>query len=238
MEAMLDNYLEIASKKDLSVIEILDHLIEEEYTTKEATRLEFRTRITGFPVRKTIEQFDFSFQPSVDKKAITELCTLKFLYNAENVIFLGPPGVGKTHLAIALGMEALKAGFIVYYTPAHDLIQKLKQAHHENTLATKLKILCKYKLLIIDEIGYLPFDKEGASLFFQLISRRYEKLSTILTSNKAFSEWDTIFGDNVIAAAILDRLLHHCTTINIKGQSYRLKERQKIGLKTLQQRGD
>jgi len=237
MEAVLDNHLELAAKKNLSVIEILDELVDQEYATKEATKLEFRTRSSGFPVRKTLEQFDFGFQPSIDRKAITELCTLRFMYNAENVIFLGPPGVGKTHLAIALATEALKSGFIVYYTYAHDLIQKLKQANYENTLAKKLKTLCKYKLLIIDEIGYLPFDKEGANLFFQLISRRYDKLSTVLTSNKAFSEWDTIFGDNVIAAAILDRLLHHCTTINIKGQSYRLKERQKIGLNP-QKRGE
>jgi len=230
MEAVLDNYLEIAAKKKQSMIEILDYLFNEEHSTRQERKFEFRTKIAGFPNKKTIEQFDFSFQPSIDKKIIKELCTLKWAYNAENVIFLGPPGVGKTHLAISLGMEAVKAGFLVYYTYAHDLIQKLKKSHSQNNLAKKLRTLCKYKVLIIDEIGYLPFDKDGASMFFQLINKRYETLSTILTSNRAFSEWDTIFGDQVIASAILDRVLHHCTPINIKGQSYRLKDRKRIGL--------
>jgi DNA replication protein DnaC len=230
MEAILDNYLEIANKKNLSIIGILDHLIDQEYSTKETTKAEFRTRVAGFPFRKTFEQFDFSFQPSIDKKIITDLCSLRFVYNAENVIFLGPPGVGKTHLAIALGMEAIRARFSVYYISAHNLMEQLTKANHERNLTKKLQTFCKCKVLIIDEIGYLPFDKQAANLFFQLISKRYEKLSTILTSNKPFSEWDSIFGDNVIASAILDRLLHHCTPVNIKGQSYRLKDRQKTRL--------
>jgi DNA replication protein DnaC len=230
IESMLDNYLEASTNKELSVIQILDYLFEQEYSTKETTKIEFRTRVAGFPFRKTLEQFEFGFQPSIAKADIQELCTLKFVYNAENVVLLGPPGVGKTHLAIALGIEAIKSRFSVYYIPAYNLIQQLKRAHSENSLSIKLKTFCKAKVLIIDEVGYLPFDREGANLFFQLISRRYEKLSIILTSNKAYSEWGTIFGDDVIASAILDRLLHHCTTINIRGQSYRLKDRRKFGL--------
>jgi DNA replication protein DnaC len=229
IEEILDNYLEIASKKNLGILEILDYLIEQEFSTRELKRAEYRTKRAGFPNVKTIEQFDFGFQPSIDKNLIKELSTLKFAYNAENVIFIGPPGVGKTHLAISLGVEALKAKFPVLYVNSHDLILHLKKSYVQRNLSKKLKTLDKYKVLIIDEIGYLPFDKEGASLFFQLTNRRYEKLSTILTSNKPFSEWDSIFGESVIAAAILDRLLHHCTTVNIKGQSYRLKDRIKLG---------
>ena len=187
----------------------------------------------GFPVKKTLEEFDFEFQLSIDKKVIEDLATLRFVHNAENVVLLGPPGVGKSHLAIALGIEAVKAGISVYFTNTGNLIERLKLANREGMLEKKLRDLMKYKVLMIDEIGYLPFDEEGAHCLFQLISRRYEKCSTILTSNKSYGEWGEIFKDHVIAAAVLDRLFHHCTTINIKEESYRLKERKKQGIKTV-----
>jgi len=138
--------------------------------------------------------------------------------------------VGKTHLTIGLGIEAIKAGFTVYFSNASTLIEKLKRARMKDVLEVKLRTLSKYRVLIIDEIGYLPFDREGAYCFFQLVCRRYEKASTIFTSNKSYGEWGEVFGDHVIAAAVLDRILHHCTTVNIKGESYRLKDRRKYGL--------
>ena len=177
-----------------------------------------------------MEDFNFEFQPSIDKAVISDLALLRFIYNAENVVFLGPPGVGKSHLAVAIGIEAVQAGLSVYFANAGILIERLKKANSEGLLEDKIRTLAKYKLLIIDEMGYLPFDSEGANCFFQLVSKRYEKTSTIFTSNKSYGDWGEIFHDQVIAAAMLDRILHHCTTINIKGESYRLKDRKKHGL--------
>lgn len=224
---ILANYLERAVKEKISIIEALDYLFEEEKNNKESSSLKTRIQVSGFPFRKTFEDYDFGFQPSIDIKQIDELRTMRFINNQENVIFLGPPGVGKTHLSISLGLYALKNNYSTYYINCHDLIKKLNKAQHENRLEIQMKTFCKYKLLIIDEVGYLPFDREGANLFFQLISRKYEKSSIILTSNKSFREWGEIFTDNIIASAILDRLLHHSTVINIKGNSYRLKEKSK-----------
>ena len=229
---ILDNYLERAVKENINLIDCLDYLFEEEKKEKDQRSLKIRTNVAGFPYRKTFEQFDFTFQPSIDMKTINELRTMRFLHNSENVIFLGPPGVGKTHLAISLGLEAIRNRFSTYYINCHELITQLNKAHYENTLKNKLKTLCKYKLLIIDEVGYLPFDKQGANIFFQMISKKYEKSSIILTSNKNFGDWGEIFTDNVIASAILDRLLHHSTVINIKGDSYRLKDRKKSFFKS------
>jgi DNA replication protein DnaC len=232
IEELLDNYLEIAARDSKTTMEVLDYLFEQEKKHREATAFEKRMKSAAFPVKKTLEEFDFEFQSSIDKKVIEDLETLRFVHNAENVVLLGPPGVGKSHLAIALGVKVAEAGVSVYFTNSGNLIERLKIANREGTLEKKLKGLMKFKVLIIDEMGYLPFDEEGAHCLFQLISRRYEKSSTIFTSNKSYGEWGEIFKDHIIAAAVLDRILHHCTTINIKGESYRLKERKKQGIKT------
>ena len=223
---ILDNYLERAIKDNLNIVEVLDHIFSEEAISKRRRAYEKQVQMSGFPIKKTLEEFDFNFQPSIDKRQIEELATMRFLENGENIVFLGPPGVGKTHLASALGLVAAKHRCSTYYINCHQLIEQLKRAHFENRLPDKLKTLGKYKMLIIDEIGYLPMDIQGANLFFQLIARRYEKASTVFTSNKTFSQWNDIFADLTIASAILDRVLHHCTVINIKGESYRLKERK------------
>lgn len=232
IEEILDNYLEIAARDCKTTMEVLDYLFEQEKKHREAAAIERKMKSAAFPVKKTLEEFDFEFQSSIDKKVIEDLATLRFVHNAENVVLLGPPGLGKSHLAIALGIEAVKAGMSVYFTNSGNLIERLKIANREGMLEKKLKSFMKFKVLIIDEMGYLPFDEEGAHCLFQLISRRYEKSSTIFTSNKSYGEWGEIFKDQVIAAAVLDRILHHCTTINIRGESYRLKERKKHGIKT------
>ena len=223
---ILDNYLERALKENTNVVEILDYIFSEEAKNKTRRAVEKQIQMSGFPMKKGFKEFDFSFQPSIDQRQIEELRTMRFLENAENIVFLGPPGVEKTHLATALGMETASHRFSTYYINCHTLIEQMKKAHFENRLPDKLKALARYKLLIIDEIGYLPMDIQGTNLFFQLIARRYEKASTIFTSNKTLSQWNDIFADVTIAPAILDRVLHHCTVIHIKGESYRLKERK------------
>ena len=225
---ILDNYLERAVAENLNIVDVLDHIFAEEAKSKRKRAYEKQIQMSGFPIKKTLEDFDFSFQPSIDKRQIDELATMRFLENGENVVFLGPPGVGKTHLASALGLVAAQHRFSTYYINCHQLIEQLKKAHFENRLPDKLRVLAKYRMLIIDEIGYLPMDIQGANLFFQLIARRYEKTSTVFTSNKTFSQWNEVFADVTIASAILDRVLHHCTVINIKGESYRLKERKEF----------
>lgn len=228
IKEIIDKYLEQAIKENITIVEIINYLMEEQKQFKQETALQMSTQVAGFPFRKTIEQYDFTFQPCIDMEVINELRTMRFIYNNENVIFLGAPGVGKTHLAIGLGMEAIRNRLSVYYINCYTLLSSLNKAQYENKLKEKLKTLSKYKLLIIDEVGYLPFDKQGANLFFQLISMKYEKSSVIITSNRTFGEWDQILTDKIIASAVLDRLLHHSTIINIKGQSYRLKDRKKI----------
>ena len=215
---ILDTVVAQSEKNNGSYLSFLDHLLEEEVAAKEKRRVHTAMKIAGLPTAKTIEEYDFFFHPQLDKKAVLELFDLTFLAKQENVIFLGPPGVGKTHLAIALAIKACSHGFKVYFTTMNTLISKLKENQG------KRKAYLNSSLVIVDEVGYLPVNSQEAYLFFQFISYRYEKSSTILTSNKSFIDWQELFGDSVIASAVLDRLLHHCKVINIKGHSYRLKE--------------
>ena len=224
----IDLYLENAINNKTPIQEFLNLLLEREAQTKINRAVENQIKVAGFPARKTFELFDFSFQPNLDIEMINDLRTLRFIENKENVVFMGTPGVGKTHLAIALGIEAISHKYSTYFINSYQLIQNLLKANHENRLDEKLKQYSKYKLLVIDEIGYLPTNIEGANLFFQLINRRYEKHSTIFTTNRPFSEWQEIFQDQLISAAMVDRIIHHCSVVKIVGDSYRLKERNDI----------
>ena len=208
-------------------MEILDHLLSEEVKSKRSKRYETKLKYAGFPFRKTMEEFDFSFQPSMDKSVVNDLMTLRFIHNRENLVFLSPPGVGKTHLSVAIGMHALQSDISVYYVTAVKLVQALRKEFMRDGLNALLRKYARYPLMIIDEIGYLPLNREESNLLFQLVSYRYEKCSTIFTSNKSFSEWGEVIGDQVMASAVLDRVLHHSIVVNIKGESYRLKDRRK-----------
>lgn len=226
---ILHTHAEDAAKQNRPYLEFLDGLLQEELAAKHDRFIRLKTRMAHLPYHKTLDQFEFGFQPSIEERRIRDLATLRFVEHQENLIFLGPPGVGKTHLAVALALEAIKQRYTVYFTTAHDLVQTLQQAHQSNTIAQKMKALIKPNLLIIDEIGYRKMDETAAHVFFQIIAERYESGSIILTSNKSYGAWGEIFGDSVLATAILDRLLHHSTTINIKGESYRIKEKKKAG---------
>ena len=226
-EQIIDNYLE--SAKDKPFMEILDHLLEQETRNLKSRKVEMRLKYSGLPFRKTMDQFDFSFQPSIDRKVMDDLMTMRFIHNSENVVFLGPPGVGKTHLSGALGMQAALSEISIYYITAVKLVQILRKDFLSSRLSYRLATYARFPLMIVDEIGYLPLTREESNLFFQFVSSRYEKHSTIYTSNKSFSEWGEVLGDTVMASAVLDRILHHCTVVNIRGESYRLKERKKLG---------
>lgn len=225
----LDTYINLVNDKKKDTVDMLYELTNKELEFKDNRAITSLIKTAGFPFLKKLEDFDFSFQPSINKDKILEFKHLRFIEKKENILFIGSPGVGKTHLATAIGIEAANNRQLTYFISCHDLITNLKKFKHENRLTEKLKTYEKYSVLIIDELGYLPIDVEGANLFFQLISKRYEKHSTIITSNINFGKWGEIFGDNMIANAILDRLVHHSHVFNITGNSYRIKDKLEIG---------
>ena len=219
-----------AAREQWTYLEFLERILRREVDAKEGKRVRMAMRIAHFPCVRTIEEFDFSFQPSVDERLVRELSTGNFIASGDNVLIFGPPGVGKTHLAIGLGRRVVEQGHTARFTTATALLATLGKAESERNLAEKLTEYSKPRLLIIDELGYLPFERRAAHLFFQLVNRRYEKGSLLVTTNQRVSEWGNVFGDEVLATAILDRLLHHSHTILIIGESYRLREKRKSGL--------
>lgn len=208
----------------LSPVEAMERLLGAQVALRRQRRLTMALHASRLPAVKTLDSFDFAFQPSIDRSQVLSLRDLGFLERKENVILLGPAGVGKTHLAISLAVTAAQAGRQVYYTTLTDLVLSLVEAEQQGRLRDRLALLRRPALLVVDEIGYLPLAPGGANLFFQVVNARYEKSSLVLTSNKSFKEWGDVFGDAVVAAALLDRLLHHCHIVNIRGNSYRLRQ--------------
>ena len=226
----LDSLLDEAARRELSLRESLALLCAAEVARKDERRIQMAMSIAKFPFVRTLEDFEFDAQPSLDPKQIRDLATCRWVANGDALLLLGPPGVGKSHLAVGLGREAIRRGFSVLFVSAAALVTMLSKAHADGRLEERLVYFAKPKLLIVDELGYLPLEPNAAHLFFMLVSRRYERGSILITSNRSVGEWGCVFGDLVAATAILDRLLHHSHVLTIRGESYRLREKRRSGL--------
>ena len=220
----LDHVVRQIERGETSALEAIDTLLAEELTLREGSRIKAALRMARLTTVKTLQSYDFSFQPSLDRNRILALAQLDFIRRHEVLHLLGPPGTGKSHLAVALGVEAVRAGRSVYFSPLADIVASLARAEREGTLRERIRFLCRASLLIVDEIGYLPVGAGAGNLFFQLVNARYERGAMILTSNRGFAEWGEVFGDQVVATALLDRLLHHAVVVQIEGASYRLRQ--------------
>jgi DNA replication protein DnaC len=220
----LDHVVRQIERGETSALEAIDTLLSEELTLREGGRIKTALRMARLTTVKTLKTYDFSFQPSLDRNRILALAQLDFITRHEVLHLLGPPGTGKSHLAVALGVEAVRAGRSVYFSSLADIVASLAQAEREGTLRERIRFLCRASLLIVDEIGYLPVGAGAGNLFFQLVNARYERGAMILTSNRGFAEWGEVFGDQVVATALLDRLLHHAVVVQIDGASYRLRQ--------------
>ena len=214
-----------ADASQMGYLDFVDLLLQEELGLREGRRFRNALRLSGLPHHKSLDEFDFAFQPGLDARKVRDLATLEFVRATSNVVLLGPPGVGKTMLAVALAIGACQAGFSIYFTTLDDLVRKLRTAEATGRFNRQLAAYLRPAVLVLDEVGYLKLDRAEANLVFQLVSRRYEHGTMIITSNKSFTEWGGVLGDDVLATAILDRLLHHCDVLNINGPSYRLKDR-------------
>jgi DNA replication protein DnaC len=224
----LDAVVQQLERGQITPIEAIDILLAEEFTVREGRRIKAALQMARLATIKTLTGFDFSFQPSLDRNRIMTLAALDFIDRHEVVHFIGQSGTGKSHLAVALGVEAVRAGRSVYFSPLADIIDSLAKADREGRLRERLRYLCRAQLLIIDEIGYLALGATAGNLFFQLVNARYERGAMILTSNRGFAEWGQVFGDPVIATALLDRLLHHAVVVHIEGASYRMRQHAEL----------